>query len=197
MNSLIDMQKQGKRLGKIVLGGALLAIGVQFFQVPNNLVVGGVSGLAIIASHLIGISTGLLFFALNLLLFLVALPDLGFKFMLVSLLGVLISSVLIEAFSLLHFAATYDLILVSVFSGLFVGAGVGIILSADSSAGGTDAVARVIQKRLPGMTLGKVILCIDSSIIIAGALLFRQLDLTLYALISAYILKRVIDAILE
>ena len=190
------MREHGMVFGKIVLGGALIAIGVQFFLVPNQMVIGGISGIAIILHYVTGWPTGVLIFLINALIFLITLRSLGFRFILTALVGVLVTAVLVDSMALLGFAATHDLILVSIFAGVTIGAGVGLILTVGASAGGTDMIARIVHKHRPGVSLGMGILIVDGLIILAGALVFRDVDMALYAILSVYILKQVVDLIL-
>jgi len=192
----IRPREQAIIFAKIILGGALIAVGVQFFLVPNDMVIGGSSGLAIIFHHFTGLSTGVLIFLVNAPMFLLGLRELGLRFTLTALLGLVTSSVLVDVLALLNITVTDDLLLVSIFGGAIMGVGVGLCLSAGSSGGGTDVLARLVNKRYPKLTMGLVILLIDSSIILAGALVFREIESSLYAIISAYILKHVVDAIL-
>jgi len=192
----IRPREQAMIFAKIVLGGALIALGVQFLLAPNHMVIGGVSGLAIIIHHLTALPTGALFFLINAPLFLLGLRGFGLRFTLTALFGVVVTSVLIDTMAFLDFTLTYELPLVAIFGGVIVGAGVGLTLSAGSSASGADILARLIHKRRPNMTLGLLILLIDGSVIFAGAFVFREIELSLYAIVSAYILKRVVDGIL-
>ncbi|MCL2588645.1 MAG: YitT family protein [Oscillospiraceae bacterium] len=192
-----NLREQAIIFIKVILGGAILALGIQFFFVPSSLVTGGASGLAIIFHHITGLPTGVLLFLINLPVFLVALKALGLRFVLTALLGILVTSALVDGLALLNFTVTYDLILVSIFGGVLVGAGVGLLLAAGSSGGATDILARLIHMRRPQMGLAVLILIIDTSIIITGAFVFRNLDLTLYGIIAAFVIKQVIDAILR
>ena len=194
---LMSLAKQSALFGRVVLGGLMIAFGIQFFLVPNNLVIGGVSGFAIILNHLTGLPTGLLFFLINAPVFIFALRQFGFRFILISMLGIITTSILIDLIAFWGFTATNELILVAIFGGLLIGAGVGLIISVGSSAGAVDMLARLLQVKRPDLTLGHLILCIDGTIILIGALVFQQIDLALYAVISVYILKRTIDAILS
>ena len=189
----MSFSKQGIVLVKIVLGGLMIAIGIQIFLVPNYLIVGGISGIAIVLNYITGLSIGFLFFTVNALVFLFALRQFGVRFVLVSLLGVAVTSVLVDSIALLGFVATQDLLLAAIFGGLLIGAGVGQILSAGSCSSGVDMLARLLRAKRPEMTFGHLILCIDGSIVLMGALVFRQVELALYAIISVYILKRAVD----
>ena len=189
----MSISNRGKALGKIALGGLAIAIGIQFFLVPNQLIIGGISGLAIMINYITGLPTGLSFFIINAIVFLFALRQFGVRFILVCLFGVAVTSILVDTIAFLGFVATQELILATVFGGLLIGVGVGLILSAGSCSSGVDMMARLLREKRPNLSFGYLILCIDGVIIIIGALVFRQIDLALYAIIAVYILKRAVD----
>ena len=191
------MRKHAKTYGQILAGSVVVAIGVQLFLAPNQLVIGGASGIAIIVNHLTGWPTGVLIFAINLPIFLVALRQLGFAFLLTALAGVFTTSVLIDAFAFFELVFTRDLLLVAIFGGLLIGVGIALIFSAGSSTGGVDLLARLVMQKRPDMTLGRLLFLFDGTIIVAGALVFQQLDMALYAVISVYVLKRAVDGMLH
>ena len=165
-------------------------------MVPNSLVIGGISGIAIIIHHFTGWPVGVLFFAINAIAFLAALRPLGFAFIFTALVGVVTTSVLIDVLALFALVPTQNLLIVAAASGALIGVGIALIFRVGSSTGGIDIACRLIMRKWPDWTLGRLILLFDGSIILAGALVFWQIDLALYAIVSVYILKRVLDAVL-
>jgi len=192
----MDWQKHVVKCAKITLGGALVSVGLQFFLVPNSMVLGGVSGLATIVHYLTGWPTGLLIALMNIPIFVLALIFCGRSLVLYSFLGVITTSVLVDAFAMTEFVVTDNLLLVAVYSGVLLGTGGGLMLSAGASAGGTDLAARVIHTKLPNRSLGQFILLIDASIIALGALVFGRYESALFAGIAIFILIRIIDYML-
>ena len=191
------MRKYIQTFVLIVAGGISVAIGVQFFLVPNNLVTGGISGLAIILRYFTGWPTGVLIFAINAPIFLFAFRQLGLAFLLTALAGVLTKSILVDVFAMFEFVPTQSLIVAAFGSGLFIGLGVVLFFRAGSCSGGVDLLARLILMKRPDWTLGRAIFLIDAAIILAGALVFRQIELALYAVVAVFTLKWVIDAVLK
>lgn len=192
----MGLRKGVLQYGKIIIGSALIAAALQFFLIPNQVVVGGASGLATILSYLTGITPGVLLILVNAPLFIMALLMLGRGFVLRALLGIVVTSVLVDVFAFLHLVVTEDLLLVAVYSGILVGVGLGLVLSAGASVGGTDLAARLIRKKRPTMTIGRLILIIDAIIVFSGSFIFGSFDLALYAVIAIYILNRIVDMML-
>jgi len=191
------MRKHIWNLGQILLGGTAMAVAIQMLLVPNDLVIGGISGLAIIVRHLTGWPTGVLIFLINAPIFLMALRTYGFRFLLTALFGVGVTSILVDTLALVDFVLTDSMILVAIYSGVLIGAAVALLFRAGSATGGVDILARFGHRRWPRFTLGSFILCIDGTIILFGALVFGQIELAMYAAIAAFTLKKTVDLILQ
>jgi len=182
---------------KIILGSLIASLPMPFLLVPNNVVLGGVGGLTVIVHHFTGWPLGVLLFALNAPLFVLAFFFLGRSFIAKAFLGVASSSVFVQLFSMIDFVLTHDPLLIALVSGVFIGIGAGIFISAGGSGGGIDLLARMVMKKFPDrFSLGQVIMCFDFSIVLIGALVFRRLDNTIYALLTIFIIIKLIDLIL-
>jgi len=193
------MKQNGQVLSyiKILIGSALCAIPLPLFLLPNNVVLGGVGGITVILYQLMGWPPGLLMIILNAPAFLLAFFHLGRQFFIKASVGVLISSILVQILTPLNIPATHDPLLVAVYSGLLIGVGAGIILTAGSSGGGMDMVARVILQKYPDrFSLGQIIMFFDFCVILAGALIFQRWDNAMYAMITIFIIIKIVDAIL-
>ena len=126
---------------KITLGCAIFALGFDLFLEPNDLNVGGMSGLAMVARKLLGFgSIGVLTAMFNVPLFLLGAKKLGKKFLFGSLAGMLLSSLFIDLFAGIPKPGT-EILLDSLYGGLFVGAGLGLVFLAGATTGGSDIAA--------------------------------------------------------
>lgn len=192
----MDWRKHAIKCVKIIIGGALVSVGLQFLLIPNAMVLGGVSGLATIVHFLTGWPTGMLITMINIPIFVLALIFCGRSLVIYSFLGVITTSVLVDALAVTGFVVTDNLLLVAVYAGVLVGTGGGLMLSAGASAGGTDLAARVIHAKLPNRSLGQFILILDASIVALGALVIGRYESALFAGISVFILIRIIDYML-
>jgi len=182
----------------IVLGSLFLSLGVVLFFIPNALVTGGTSGMAILLHYLLGLPTGVMMVAVNAPLLLLGAKYLGRAFTIRSVITIVLSSVFIDGFNeLLHVnALTKDVILAAVFGGVCIGVGLGLVLSGNASAGGSTILAKIIASKTT-IKASTVILAIDVMIIMAIALIFKNVDLALWSLVSIYVSAKSIDMFLS
>jgi len=181
----------------IVLGSLLLSFGVVSFFIPNAIVTGGTSGMAILLHYLFALPTGLLMIAVNAPLLLIGAKYLGRHFTIRTIVAIGLSSFLIDFFTeVLHVnALTHNVTLASLFGGAIIGVGLGLILSGNASAGGSTILAKIVASKT-AIKASTVILCIDIFIIIAIGFIFRDIDLAMWSLVSIYVSAKSIDMFL-
>lgn len=185
----------------IIIGTTILAAGINMFFAKIKLVTGGLSGLAIVIEYVTekqygkGIPLWFTNIVVNIPLLAIAAKLKGKEFVGKSLF----------ASAYLSFALFYtsyipspevDFLLASIFGGVLVGTGLGFVLRASASTGGTDLAANIIKVYLKNIPIAKIILAMDSTIILIGAFVFG-IEKAMYALIAIYIVTKVIDSILE
>ncbi len=180
----------------VVLGSALFAAGFQFFLYPNSIIVGGVSGIAMIINYLIGLPVGIMTIVLNIPLFILAWKHFGGKFIISSLVGMLLSSLLVDLLATLNYSPTGDMLLACIIGGAIKGFGLGIIYYAGATTGGTDIIAKFVRLRFPYINFGTIVLLTDAVIIIAFALIFDRVEAAMYAVIAMFVVSKVIDLVL-
>ncbi len=180
----------------IVVGSAVYAVGFQFFMYPNNIVSGGVVGVAMILNRLIHTPVGLMTIVINVPLFVIAWRHFGLGFMLASLAGMGISSVFVDLFALGGYAATTDAMLGAMIGGVIKGAGLGIVYYVGATTGGIDIVVKLMRQRWPHLNFGTVMLILDVVIVVIYALIFRNLESAMYSMIGMFVVSKVIDLIL-
>jgi uncharacterized membrane-anchored protein YitT (DUF2179 family) len=184
-----------------MIGITLLAIGLNMFFIPLDLVTGGVTGLAIIIKKLTqgiipgGIEPWITNIIINIPLFLTAIFIKGKNFGGRSLFSTMFLSVALIYTSYLP-AATNDILLGSVFGGALSGAGLGLVFSAYSTTGGTDLAASIIQHYIKHISVAQIMFLLDALIIISGYFIFG-IEKAMYAIVAVFISAKVIDAILE
>ena len=185
----------------IIIGTTILAAGVNMFLAKLKLVTGGLSGLAIIIEYITekhygrGIPLWFTNIAVNIPLLAIAIKLKGREFVGKSMFAAAYLSFALFYTSFIP-APQVDFLLASIFGGVFVGTGLGFVLRASASTGGTDLAANIIKVYLKNVPIAKIILVIDSTIILIGAFVFG-VEKAMYALISIYIVSKVIDSILE
>jgi uncharacterized membrane-anchored protein YitT (DUF2179 family) len=189
------MNKTGKDLLFILIGALIFAIGVNYFTIPNRLSEGGILGITIITYYLFHWSPGVVNFVLN-----VALLVVGFKFFEKrTIVYTLISIAACSGFLFLteDFGKrlTNDTLLASLFAGLLVGAGLGLIFRAGGTSGGSTILARLANQLL-GWSIGKAMLFIDI-VVVAGSIFIIGLEKAMYTLLIVYVGSKAIDFIVE
>lgn len=177
--------KSIKKYATIVIGVMMVAFAISVFYTPNKIVSGGVSGIATILFHTVGIPTSMSFTVINGILLLLALKYLGFSFVKGTILGSALISVFVELFSNVP-PLTDDLFLASIFGSVLYGFGIGLTLTEGASTGGTDILGRLVQRMFPYVKIGSLLLIVDAIVIILSLLIFRQVDLTLYGIIALF-----------
>lgn len=181
----------------LMLGGSLIyAIGFTYILFPNSVPTGGIGGISMIINRFTNLPIGTLIIVLNIPLFLLAWKKLGIKFMISSLIGTIVSSVLIDTVSLFPHTLTQDPFLTCVFGGIIYGSGLGIMYRSGATSGGSDIVAKLMRVRYPFMNFGTAMLILDIIIIGLYALIFDKLESAMYALITMFISSKMIDLML-
>lgn len=180
----------------IIVGSAIYAAGFVFFMYPNSIIVGGVSGIAMIINFLTALPVGIMTIVLNIPLFVIAWKYFGTGFIVSSLVGMTVSSVFVDLFTLLNFSATDDMLLACVIGGVVKGVGLGIVYYASATTGGTDIIAKFIRLKFPYVNFGTMVLITDSVIVIAFAIIFNKFESALYAAIAMFVVSKAVDLVL-
>ncbi len=180
----------------ILLGVVLVSFGIGMFCIPNKIVGGGVSGISTILFYLLKIPAGLSYFLINVFFLIFGLKKLSKGFIVRTILCSGLMSVLIDMFSKFP-PITNDVILASLFGGVIYGLGIGLTLIFDSSTGGTDILGRIIQCTYPHIQIGKILMIIDLVIIAFSFVVFGEIDLSLYGILSLYISTTAIDVLVH
>lgn len=180
-------------VGFITLGSACFGVAVSLFSAPNDIAPGGVTGLATLAHFLWDAPIGVLTAAANVPLILVAWRRFGRDFAARSLLGILISSLVMDVLARVVPPFSGDRLLAAVFGGVLTGVGLGLILSRGATTGGAEIVARLLERRWPHIPIGKLILLLDGAVIALSAAVYRELESPLYAIILVYVSSLLTD----
>lgn len=192
-------QKIGPALKKVLLiaiGCAIFALGFDMFLVPNQIGAGGVSGLALVVNAFLPmISIGVFSVIVNIPLFVAGYRFVGRKFFWGSLVGMFISSLLIDLFTLLPEVPTEPL-LGAIYGGLLVGVGCGIVFMQGASTGGVDIAARLLKYKFSGISMGKLMLLVDMTIAVITGIAFRDLNKVLYCIVALFVSSEALDAVI-
>ncbi len=171
----------------IVAGSACFGTSIGLFSAPNNIAPGGLSGLMTLANYLWGLPIGTLVLVANIPLLAVAWLVLGRGFAARTVMGTVVSSVVIDVATALLPAFSGDRLLAAIFGGVLAGTGLGLILSRGATTGGAEIIAHLLERRYPHIPIGKLILLLDGIVIGLSALVYGELESPLYAIILVYI----------
>jgi uncharacterized membrane-anchored protein YitT (DUF2179 family) len=182
----------------MTVGAILVAISVDLFLVPNDVVTGGVTGVAQILNDLFSTPIGIVSLLINIPLLALGFRYLGVVFGVRTIYATVALSLAIDLLAPYvnnYLGAARDPLLYTLYGGVLDGIGIGLVFRAQGTTGGIDIVARFLQ-RWRGIAIGRSLLVMNGLVFAAAAYLF-SLDKLLYALLVAFISGRVIDVVLE
>ncbi len=178
----------------LFLGAVLTAAGLEFFLIPNRIIDGGVVGISIITSHLSKIPLGILTFSLNIPFLFFGYKQIGKTFVIDSLFSISVLSFWVSVFHPIP-GLTNDVLLATVFGGIIIGVGVGLIIRYGGSLDGTEIVAIVLNKRI-SFSVGQIVMFFNIFILSSAGIVFGW-DRAMYSLIAYFIAYKLIDIIVE
>ncbi len=186
-----------KNLFFILFGALCISLSVVLFFVPHNFTTGGTPGAAILLHHLSGFSIGSMVIAINVPLLIWGTKYLGKLFAIKTIISIVLISFFVDLFSnILKYETLINNILVaSIFGGAIIGLGVGLIIKANSSAGGSTIVARIISAN-SHIKPAQVILLIDAIIVISSIYVFKDFEKAVLSIMSIYTTSKAIDVVL-
>lgn len=175
----------------ILLGTILMGFAFSIFLEPNNISTGGFSGLSMIINtllNMIGINflnTSIIYFILNVGLFLYAFRTLGKKFALKAFAGILFFSLCMELFTLIPLNITFEPLISALYGGILMGVGIGIVVRFGGSTGGGDMIASIVRSKKPKASIGSIIIIIDAMVIVLSLFVFNNgLEVMPYTIIA-------------
>ena len=182
----------------ITLASAVFALGFDWCYVPNQITLGGMTGLGQIIHAIVpAIPVGSAVIALNLPLFLLGWRFIGGHLLVTSLYAMFVSSLMIDGMTAL--AGPFrpmEPLLACIYGGVLMGAGMAVVFLRGSTTGGSDIVSRVLQLRYPYIPLGRILMSIDVVVILISAAVFGRIETALYGMVAVFTASKVIDGIL-
>ena len=186
-----------RQYGLIALGSLIYAVAFDWLYVPNQVALGGVTGIAQIINALVPqLPVGVLTIVMNVPLFWAGWKYIGFHLLTSSLFSMALSSFAIDAIAAFHTFAPMDPMLACLCGGALMGVGFGIVFSQGATTGGTDVVAKLMKLKFPWLPLGKLLMIPDFLVLSAAALVFGKAETALYGLVGLYLSTRVMDTVL-
>lgn len=196
------MKKLWNKIGWIlmtIVGSTIFGAGYAMLLGPAGLNAGGISGLAAVIVALVNpdgaipfLSVGLLTIAFNLPLFAIGGVKIGKRFFFGSLLGLLISSLVMDNF---HFVISVEPLLAAIYGGVMAGIGVGIVFYAGASTGGADIVVRLVKLKARNMNVGQIAMAFDAFVVALTGLVFHDISNALYTGITVFLCGKAMDMV--
>jgi uncharacterized membrane-anchored protein YitT (DUF2179 family) len=200
---VVDTKTNHKRLPKkrilqraifIFIGAVLMATGLEIFLVPNSVIDGGITGISIMLAHIFGLPLGLFIFILNLPFFYLGYKQIGKTFALSTICGIIVLSFFTSLFYPIP-AFTDDILLATIFGGMILGVGVGLVIRYGGALDGTEILAIVVNKKLP-FSVGEIVMFMNIFILGAAGFVFSW-DRAMYSILAYVIAAKTIDTVVD
>lgn len=180
----------------IILGTLFAGIGMASFLLPNKLSSGGFTGIATIFYYFFGWNVGLTVIILNIPFFIYAFIRIGKKFLIKTIIATFLLSFFIDIFEYLPLL-TNDRLLASIYGGVLIGIGTGLVFKAHTSTGGTDLIVQIVRTFKVRMSSSKLLNMIDICVVVLNVVFFREFEIGLYSAIAIFLDGVLIDIVFE
>ena len=194
----INFAKEGKQLLRdyalIVLGTFLAGFAFAKFFLAHDLAPGGVTGISTVLASVVPLSVGVLSFLINMPLFLLGWKTVGWRFALRSFIAMSLMSLFIDVIPVSDLSG--DIMLASIFGGVLMGLGLGLVVRAGATTGGTDMAAKMIHQVLGFMSIATILLAIDAAVVLIAAMVFG-VKAGLWALITLFAATKAMDLVIK
>lgn len=177
--------------GSVIYASALL-----LFISSNKISPGGVTGIGTMLNYLFDIPIGIVVFLINIPLLIIGFMKFGGIFIIKTTIATAIFSLIIDILERLIVPIKIDLILSALFGGSLMGLGLSIIMLRGATTGGVDIVAKVINRRFPHMSIGKLVLFTDAAVVAASVFVYKNLQSALYSAVTLYFSSKIMDIML-
>lgn len=190
MHKKTSLRETTNRILFVILGAAIVSVGLEIFLIPNKIIDGGIVGISIMSSYLTGFPLGVFTMLLNLPFVIIGYRQIGKTFALITIFANIILSIGVTVLHPIP-GLTNDILLAAVFGGLLVGVGVGLIIKNGGSLDGTEIVAIILDKKTD-FSIGEIVMFFNLFILSSAGFVFGW-DRAMYSLITYFIAYKTID----
>ena len=183
-----------KKYIMLFIGAVIAAIGLEIFLIPNHIIDGGIVGISILASILTTIPLGVFTFVLNIPFLFIGYKQIGKTFVISSLFAITVFSIFTEVLHPIP-GLTNDILLATIFGGIVLGIGVGLILRYGGSLDGTEIIAIILSKGSL-FSIGQIVMGFNVVIFTSAALVLGW-DRALYSMLAYFVAHKAIDIVIE
>ena len=202
-NAIVQKQNMAKTIAMDLLidliAGIAFGISVNVFTAPNHIAPGGVTGFATLMNYIFGVPIGLMSFCINVPLLLIGVRVLGKEFFFRTLKSVVIINFSVDVIvpmMVQGYVYTGEKIMAGLMGGVLMGVCVGSVLQRGSTSGGLDIVGRVVRKKIPQFSIGKIMFAGDFTILVVSMLVYKNIESGLNGLICIFVSSKVVDYLL-
>ena len=183
--------------GVITLGCAIYALSFNWFFQPNNISMGGFTGIAQIINHFLPVlPIGVTSIVMNIPLFYLGVRRQGVKLLVSSLYAMSVGSLMLDGMAAVYtFSPMEEPLLACIYGGVLLGVSMGLMLTVGATTGGTELAARLLKYKLRNLSIGRLCLSIDVTVICFYALTFRSVNNALYGIVAMYISSLAMDTV--
>ncbi len=183
-----------KKYIMLFIGAVIAAVGLEIFLIPNHIIDGGIVGISILASILTTIPLGVFTFVLNIPFLFIGYKQIGKTFVISSLFAITVFSIFTEVLHPIP-GLTNDILLATIFGGIVLGIGVGLILRYGGSLDGTEIIAIILSKGSL-FSIGQIVMGFNVVIFTSAALVLGW-DRALYSMLAYFVAHKAIDIVIE
>lgn len=181
----------------ITLGSLLYALSYDIFFGPNQVAMGGLTGLGQVINAIFPfLPVGTMVFVMNVPLFYLGWKYIGGHLLISSLYSMALSSFAIDLIDMIFPFQPMDTMLASIFGGALLGLGIGLVFSKGATTGGTDLIARLLKLKFAWLPMGTLVLVPDFIVIALAAIAFGRVESALYGLVGLFLTTKVMDMVL-
>lgn len=179
-----------------ICGGNLLyALSLNLFLTGNNIAAGGLAGIAISIGTFLPLGVGVLTMLMNIPILLSAVVINGWRYTVGTIIAAVMYSMTVEILGCLP-TLTTDPLVASIFGGFLYGLGMSLLTIGNGSVGGTDLLCRLLNKRFPFLSVAKLCLIVDGSVVILAMVVFGNIEVGLYAILTLFVCSTVGDRVI-
>lgn len=187
--------KNIKRYIIITLVAVLYGAGTSLFLEPNDLVPGGLTGIAMILSRFLPLGTGTIFMIMNVPIIAVAWYKFGWKFIISTLYAIVCVSTFTDIFAGMN-AITNEPLLAVFMGDILIAFAIGTVFKCGATTGGADIIIKLLRLKYPHIKTGRLFMIFDISVVAFSGILFHNIDAALYAFIGIFVMSAVMDMVL-
>ena len=194
---LLKLLKKTSDYFVIAIGCVFYAIAFSCFIEPSEIAPGGVTGIALIINKFYHwIPVGIMIILFNIPLFVLGLNKFKLRFIIRTIVATILSSTLIDIFTVHLPIYKGDIILAALAGGVSLGLGLALIMLKGASTGGAEIIAMLLNNKYRFLSIGRLLLLVDAVVVTLSAVLFRNIDIILYSSLCLFVSSTVIDKLL-